>query len=66
MARDPGIRMAADDLYTAAAALVFATSAGADGAGVRHERLLKEADVRLRARLTSARPSDNAQLLGLH
>ena len=64
--RDPGIRMAADDLYVAAAALVVATSAGSDGVGVRNERLLKEADVRLRARLASARPSEKAQLLGLH
>src|SRR5215207_6324446 len=60
VARDPGIRMVADDLYVAAAALVAATSAGADRAGVRHEHLLKEADVRLRARLTSARPSKKA------
>ena len=66
VARDPGIRMAADDLYAAAAGLVAATSAGSDGASVRHERLLKEADVRLRDRLTSARPSEKAQLLGLH
>jgi len=66
VARDPGIRMAADDLYAAAAGLVAATSAGSDGVGVRNERLLKEADVRLRARLASARPSEKAQLLGLH
>ena len=66
VARDPGIRMAADDLYAAAAGLVATTSAGSDGVGVRNERLLKEADVRLRARLASARPSEKAQLLGLH
>ena len=50
----------------AAAGLVEATSAGSDGVGVRNERLLKEADVRLRRRLASARPSEKAQLLGLH
>ena len=61
VARDPGIRMAADDLYAAAAGLVAATSAGSDGAGV-----LNEADVRLRDRLTSARPSEKAQLVSLH
>src|SRR3712207_4383553 len=36
VARDPGIRMAADDLYAAAAGLVVATSAGSDGVGVRN------------------------------
>ena len=66
VARDPGIRMAADDLYAAAAALVVATSAGSVGVGVKHERLLKEADLRLRERLTSARPSEKARLLGLN
>ena len=66
VARDPGIRMAADDLYAAAAALVAATGAGSDRVGVRHERLLKEADLRLRERLASARPSDKPKLLGLH
>jgi len=66
VARDPGIRMAADDLYAAAAALVAATSAGTDGVGVRHDRLLKEADLRLRERLASARPSETARPSGLH
>jgi len=66
VARDPGIKMAADDLYAAAAGLVATTSAGSDGVGVRNERLLKEADVRLRARLASARPSEKAKLPGLH
>ena len=43
VARDPGMRMAADDLYEAAAALVAARSVGpdrVDGALVRKERLI--------------------------
>jgi hypothetical protein len=66
VARDPGIRMAADDLYEAAAALVAARSVGPDGVDVRRWRLLKEAGLRLRTRLASAQPSDKAQLLGLN
>jgi hypothetical protein len=66
VARDPGIRMAADDLYTAAAALVAATSAGSDEVSARHERLLKEADARLRDRLATARPSEKPKLFGLN
>ena len=38
--RDPGIRMAADDLYEAAAALVAGKSAGPDLVDVRRWRLL--------------------------
>jgi hypothetical protein len=64
--RDPGIRMAADDLYAAATALVAGERAGPNTVGVRHWRLLKEADVRLRERLASARPSEKAKLPGLH
>ena len=63
---DPGIKMAADDLYESAAALVAARSVGPAGVGVRNERLLKGADVRLRERLASARPSEKAKLPGLH
>jgi hypothetical protein len=66
VARDPGIRMAADDLYAAAAALVAAKSGGPETVDVRSCRLLKEADARLRDRLGSARPSEKATLLGLH
>ena len=65
VARDPGIRMAADDLYEAASALVATQRAGTV-AGVRHWRLLKEADARLGDRLASARPSEKATLLGSH
>jgi hypothetical protein len=61
VARDPGIRMAADDLYAAAAALVAGQSNGPDGADVRRWRLLREADARLRERLASARPSGKAR-----
>ncbi len=63
---DPGIKMAADDLYEAAAALVAARSVGPAGVDVRRWRLLKEADARLRDRLASAQPSEKARLLGLN
>ena len=66
VARDPGIRMAADDVYAAATAVVAVTSAGSEWGGVRPQRLLREADVRLRERLASARPSEQARLSGLH
>ena len=66
VARDPGISMAADDLYAAAAALVAGQSTEAERADVRRWRLLKEADARLRDRLGSARPSEKARLLGLN
>ena len=66
VARDPGISMAADDLYEAASALVSAKSDGPETVDVRRWRLLNEADARLRTRLGSARPSEKARLLGLH
>ena len=62
VARDPGIRMAAHDLYEAASALVATQRAGTV-VGVRPWRLLKEANARLRDWLALARPTDNAQLL---
>ena len=62
--RDPGIRMAADDLYEAAAALVAGKSAGPDLVDVRRWRLLKEAGFRLCARLASAQPSEKARMMG--
>ena len=65
VARDPGIRMAADDLYEAASVLVATQSVGTI-VGVRPWRLLKEADARLRDRLGSAQPSEKAGLLGVH
>ena len=55
VARDPGIRMAADDLYEAAAAMVEAQSAG-PGVGVRHWRLLREAEVRFHDRVAEPGP----------
>ncbi len=66
VARDPGIRLAADDLYAAATALVAGERAGPNTVSARHWRLLREADVRLRDRLASARPRENARLPGLH
>jgi hypothetical protein len=53
IARDPGIRMAADDLYQAAAAVVSAKRAGPTVVDMRRWRLLNEADWRLRARVGS-------------
>ena len=50
-ARDPGIRMAAQDLYEAAVALVLNKRAGALVVDIRRWRLLKEAHLRLRRRL---------------
>ena len=66
VARDPGIRMAADDLYAAAAALVGGERAGSEMGTVRRWRLLREADARLRAQLSSARPSNKARPSGLN
>jgi hypothetical protein len=50
-ASDPGIRMAAQDLYEAAAAIVVHKRAGAAFVDLRLWRLLKQAEARLRARL---------------
>jgi hypothetical protein len=66
VARDPGIRMAADDLYAAATALVSAKSSGSAVGDVRRWRLLREAEARLRDRLASAQPSEKARSSGLH
>jgi hypothetical protein len=63
VARDPGIRMAAGDLYEAAVAMVEAQSAGS-GVGVRHWRLLGEAEMRLHDRMASARPRDTSTQAG--
>ena len=66
VARDPGISLATEDLYAAAAALVAGQSTESEWADVRRWRLLKEADARLRDRLALAQPSKKAQLLGLN
>ena len=57
--------MAADDLYAAATALVSDKSIGSAVGDVRRWRLLREADARLRARLSSAQPSEKARSSGL-
>ncbi len=64
-ARDPGIRMAADDLYEAAMALVAVKNAG-PAVDFKRWRLLKEADLRLRVRLASAQPGIKIQQEGVH
>jgi len=61
VARDPGIRMAAEDLYAAAAAIVAGQNTGSERSDIRPWRLLKDADRRLRDRLASARPSGKAR-----
>ena len=50
-ADDPGIRMAAQDLYEAAALITVHQRAGAAVIDIRLWRLLKQAEGRLRARL---------------
>jgi len=65
VARDPGMKMAANDLYDAAAALVAAHRAGAVAVDVRLWRLLNEAESRLRARLALAQPNQRAKDPGL-
>ena len=50
-ADDPGIRMAAQDLYEAAALITVHQRAGAAVIDIRLWRLLKQAEERLRARL---------------
>lgn len=66
VARDPGIRMAADDLGAAATAMVASRSAASALVDVRCRRLLREANARLRDRLASARPGAKARLPGLN
>jgi len=53
-AGDPGIRMAAQDLYDAAAAVAIQKRAGTAVVDLRLWRLLKQADGRLRARVALA------------
>jgi hypothetical protein len=50
-ASDPGIRMAAQDLYEAAAAVAMQKRAGVAVVDIRLWRLLKQADGRLKARV---------------
>lgn len=61
--RDPGIEAAADDLFNAATAVVRVVDDG--DSGVRHKRIMNEANLRFRERLRSATPSQQALKLGL-
>src|SRR5215210_3185772 len=63
--RDPGLRMAADDLYSAASVLVVARRTEPFVVDARRWRLLNEAALRLRARLALAQPSEKARGMGL-
>ena len=62
--RDPGIEAAADDLYAVAAAFGAAHQPG-HGPERRDRRVLREALLRLEAKLTAARPSEKARSMGL-
>jgi hypothetical protein len=59
--RDPGLELAADDLYEAAAIL----AAGPSIADARRWRLLRDAARRFRERLDAAHPGERARRLGL-
>ncbi|HEX8168555.1 MAG TPA: hypothetical protein VF601_22570 [Beijerinckiaceae bacterium] len=63
--RDPGLELAADDLYDAAALLADGAGRGSGMADARRWRLLKDAERRFRARLDAAHPNDRARRLGL-
>jgi hypothetical protein len=63
--RDPGLELAADDLYDAAAMLASGESRDSAIADARRWRLLKDAARRFRERLDAAHPSDRARRLGL-
>jgi hypothetical protein len=58
--RDPGIEAASDDLYAVTKVLAEGTDRG-----TRMSRLLDEAMMRFRVRLTLARPSEQARHMGL-
>jgi hypothetical protein len=62
--RDPGLELAADDLYDAAAMLAGESRDSAI-ADARRWRLIKDAARRFRERLDAARPGDRARRLGL-
>ena len=59
--RDPGLELAADDLYEAAAIL----AGGPSIADARRWRLLRDAARRFRERLDAAHPGERARRLGL-
>jgi hypothetical protein len=61
--RDPGLELAADDLYEAAA--ILASGPDPAIADARRWRLLKDAARRLRERLDAAHPGERARRLGL-
>lgn len=62
--RDPGLELAADDLYEAAVMLAADRRSGRDILDPRRWRLLRDAARRFRMRLDAACPSGEAQLLG--
>jgi len=65
VARNPVIKLAVNDLFEAAVALVAGRSVGSGVVDIRRWRLLRDATVRLRARVAVAQPSLDAGLLGL-
>ena len=63
--RDPGIEAAADDLYAVAAAFLEGHQRAEHGPERRGRRVLREAFLRLEAKLGAGRPSDKATAMGL-
>jgi len=63
--RDPGIEAAADDLYATVMAFVTTHKDAEHGSERRDRRVVREAFLRLEAKLAAGRPSDNARALGL-
>ena len=61
--RNPGLEMAADDVYEAAVALASVGLSEAGGEDVRLRRILKDAHRRFELRVGSASHTDDSQLL---
>jgi hypothetical protein len=62
--RDPGIEAAADDLHAVVAAFVTGHQRAEHGPERRDRRVLREAFLRLQAKLATGQPSDNARTRG--
>jgi hypothetical protein len=63
--RDSGIEAAADDLYAVVAAFVTGHQQAEHGPERRDRRVLREAFLRLQAKLAASQPSDKAKAMGL-
>lgn len=65
MERSPGIQAAADDLDSAAKALVLTTNIDGSALLAKRQRMLRDALLRFQQRVSSARPSAKARHMGL-